>query len=392
VSEGKVSLALIGVGNIGNLHLQNIQKLDQVELAAVCDIVPEKAKTASETWGCPAYTDSQTLLEDHICDAVLIATPHYDHTTIGIAALEEGYHVLVEKPISVHKADCERLIAAHERAAHKDKNLVFAAMFNQRTDPHYQKIKQLVEAGELGRFLRISWIITDWFRTENYYASGGWRATWAGEGGGVLLNQCPHNLDLLQWICGIPTRVQGFCCIGKRHGIEVEDEVTAYLEFPDGCTGVFVTSTGEAPGTNRFEIAGDRGKLVLEDGTITFVRNETPATEFLQTSQAAFAKPDVETITFPIEGTGGQHAEILENFAAAILTGEELIAPAEEGVHSVELGNAMLYSSLTGRPVELPLDGEAFERELKKLIETSTYVKEEVVEADVDMKESFSKP
>jgi predicted dehydrogenase len=387
VSEGKVRLGLIGVGNIGNLHLRNIQKIDRVKLAAVCDIVLKRAQSASETWGCPAYTDAQTLLDDRVCDAVLIATPHYDHTTIGIAALEAGYHVLVEKPISVHKADCEQLIAAH-----RDEDLVFAAMFNQRTDPHYKKIKQLVEAGELGRFLRISWIITDWFRTETYYASGGWRATWAGEGGGVLLNQCPHNLDLLQWICGMPTRVRGFCAIGKRHHIEVEDEVTAYLEFPDGCTGVFITSTGEAPGTNRFEIAGDRGKLVLEDGTLTFVRNETPATEFLQTAKAAFAKPDVETITFPIEGTGGQHAEILENFADAILTGEALVAPAEEGIHSVELGNAMLYSSLTGRPVDLPLDGEAFERELKKLIEGSTYVKEKVVETDVDMQESFSKP
>ncbi|MBN1813992.1 MAG: Gfo/Idh/MocA family oxidoreductase [Anaerolineae bacterium] len=388
MSEGKVRLALIGVGNIGNLHLPNIQKLnDKIELAAVCDIIPERAQTASQTWGCPAYLDSQTLLDDHICDAVLIATPHYAHTSIGIAALKAGYHVLAEKPISVHKADCERLIAAH-----KDKDLVFAAMFNQRTDPHYIKIKQLVEAGELGRFLRISWIITDWFRTDTYYASGGWRATWGGEGGGVLLNQCPHNLDLLQWICGMPTMVRGFCGIGKRHDIEVEDEVTAYLEFPGDCTGVFATSTGEAPGTNRFEIAGDRGKLVLEDGTITFVRNETPATEFLRTSKASFAKPDVETITFPVEGTGGQHAEILENFADAILEGQDLIAPAEEGIRSVELGNAMLYSSLIGRPVELPLDGEAFERELKKLIATSTYVKGEVAEADVDMGDSFSKP
>jgi predicted dehydrogenase len=391
VSGKKVRLALIGVGNIGNLHLSNIQKLsDKIELAAVCDIIPERAQAASEKWGCPAYTDSQTLLDDHVCDAVLIATPHYDHTTTGIAALKAGHHVLVEKPISVHKADCERLIAAHERAAHK--SLVFAAMFNQRTDPHYKKIKQLVEKGELGRFLRISWIITDWFRTETYYASGGWRATWAGEGGGVLLNQCPHNLDLLQWICGMPTTVQGFCGIGKRHAIEVEDEVTAYLEFPGDCTGVFVTSTGETPGTNRFEIAGDRGKLVLEDGTITFVRNETPATEFLRTSKAAFAKPDVETMTFPVEGTGGQHAEILENFADAILEGKDLIAPAEEGINSVELGNAMLYSCLIGQPVELPLDGKAFERELKKLIETSTYVKGETVEADVDMGNSFSKP
>jgi len=387
MGEGRVRLALIGVGNIGNLHLMNIQQLDKVELAAVCDIRPERAQAASQTYHCPAYTDFRALLDDRICDAVLIATPHYDHTTIGIAALEAGYHVLVEKPISVHKADCERLIAAH-----KDKSLVFAAMFQMRTDPHYQKIKQLVDQGELGRFLRINWIITDWFRTEAYYASGGWRATWGGEGGGVLLNQCPHNLDLLQWICGMPTRVRGFCGIGKRHNIEVEDEVTAYLEYPDGCTGVFITSTGEAPGTNRFEIAGDRGKLVLEDGVLTFTRNEIPATEFLRTSKASFAKPEVEVITFSIEGMGGLHAEILENFADAILEGKELIAPAEEGIHSVELANAMLYSSLLGRPVELPLDGQAFEQELKKLIQSSTFVKGEEIEAEVDMSQSFSTP
>jgi predicted dehydrogenase len=384
MGEGKVRLAVIGVGNIGNLHLMNIQQLDKVELAAVCDIRPERAQAAAATWGCPAYTGSQTLLDDRVCDAVLIATPHYAHTTIGIAALEAGYHVLVEKPISVHKADCERLIAAH-----KDKDLVFAAMFQQRTDPHYKKIKQLVEDGELGRLLRISWIITDWFRPDAYYASGGWRATWAGEGGGVLLNQCPHNLDLLQWICGMPIKVRGFCGIGKWHDIEVEDEVTAYMEYLDDCTAIFVTSTGEAPGTNRFEIAGDRGKLVFEGGTLTFVRNQIPATEFMRTSKASFAKPDVETMTIPIEGTGGQHAEILENFADAILEGKELIAPAEEGIHSVELANAMLYSSLIGQTVKVPLDGAAFERELKKLIESSTYKKPEEVEAEVDIGKSF---
>ena len=169
MSAGKVKLAVIGVGNIGNLHLMNIQQQEKVELAAVCDIRPEMAQTASATCGCPAYTDSQALLDDRVCDAVLIATPHYAHTTIGIAALEAGYHVLVEKPISVHKADCERLIAAH-----KDKDLVFAAMFQLRTDPHAKKIKQLVDQGELGRFLRISWIITEWFRTAGGRPGQGW--------------------------------------------------------------------------------------------------------------------------------------------------------------------------------------------------------------------------
>jgi predicted dehydrogenase len=390
MSEKKARLAVIGIGTIGNLHLRNIEKSAKVELAAVCDIVPEKAQAAAEKCGCPAYIDSDTLLKDHVCDAVVIATPHYAHTTIGIAALESGHHVLVEKPISVHKADCERLIAAHARATHEDKGLVFAAMFNQRTDPHYKKIKQLVDTGELGDFLRVSWIITNWFRTQAYYDSGGWRATWAGEGGGVLLNQAPHNLDLFQWICGMPNKVRATCHLGKRHTIEVEDEVMAYLEYPNGCTGVFITSTGETPGTNRFEIAAEKGKLVLEDGQLAFTRNEVPATEFLRTSQASFAKPGVWNVTFPVSGHGGQHLEILENFCDAILEGAELIAPAEEGIHSVELANAMLYSALTGETVELPLDGGAFERELKKLIANSTFVKAAETQAEADVGKSFT--
>jgi predicted dehydrogenase len=250
-------------------------------------------------------------------------------------------------------------------------------------------MKELVSGGELGEILRVSWIITEWFRTETYYASGGWRATWAGEGGGVLLNQCPHNLDLLQWICGMPSCIRGFCEFGKRHNIEVEDEVTAYMEYPNGATGVFVTSTGEAPGSNRFEIAGDRGRLMIENNTVTLVRNEVPVLVFLETSDAAFGKPPTETLTFTFEGNGGQHAEILENFADAILDGAKLIAPAEEGIKSVELANAMLFSSLHKGPVALPLDSAAFENELQRLIESSTFVKAAEAGAAVDMEDSF---
>jgi predicted dehydrogenase len=380
----KVKLGLVGLGNIGGLHLRNIPNIDTVELAAVCDIVPEKAKAVSEQYGCPGYTDSDAMLADHVCDAVLIGTPHYAHTTIGIAAFESGHHVLVEKPISVHKADCERLIAAH-----KGTDLVFGAMFNQRTDPSYRKIKQLVEDGELGQFLRINWIITTWFRTQTYYDSGGWRATWAGEGGGVLLNQCPHNLDLLQWICGMPTKVHGFCGIGKRHTIEVEDEVTAYMEYPGDCTGVFITTTGEAPGTNRLEIAGDKAKLVYEAGTITLTRNLVASQEFLRTSEQSFARPPTEVETFSFEDHGRQHTGILENFCDAILTGAPLLAPGEEGIHSVELGNAMLYSSLIGRPVPVPIDAEAYESKLQELIASSSFVKEATERTETDMGKSF---
>lgn len=383
----RVKLAVIGLGNIGSLHLRNIENEPKVELTAVCDIVPEKADAAAAKYGVKAYYDSDALLADKVCDAVIVGTPHYFHTTIGIAAMDSGHHVIVEKPISVHKADCERLIAAHAR----NPETVFSAMFNQRTDPYYQKIRQIVQSGELGKLLRVNWIITNWFRTQAYYDSGGWRATWGGEGGGVLLNQCPHNLDLLQWITGMPLKVRGFCDIGKRHTIEVEDEVTAFLEYPGGCTGLFVTSTGEAPGTNRLEIAGDQGKLVYEDSKITYIRNEVPATEFLNTSPESFARPPVWNVEIPIRGGHGrQHAGILENFADAILTGAPLIAPAEEGINSVELANAMLYSSFLGKPVDMPLDGAAYEKKLQELIATSTFKKEVVEQTETDMGKSFN--
>ncbi|MFN3685171.1 MAG: Gfo/Idh/MocA family protein, partial [Fimbriimonadaceae bacterium] len=244
---GEVRLGIIGIGNMGSHHVRSMPQVRRCRLTAVCDVVPSKMDWID---GVDKFVDSRELIRSGLVDAVLVATPHYDHTTIGIDALDNGLHLLTEKPISVHKADCVRLIAAHKR----NPNLKFAAMFNQRTDPHYQRIRRIVRGGELGEIQRTSWIITDWFRSEAYYASGGWRATWAGEGGGVLLNQCPHNLDLFQWICGVPTRVDAKCSFGKYHRIEVEDEVTAYLEYANGATGVFVTSTGEAPGTNRLEI------------------------------------------------------------------------------------------------------------------------------------------
>jgi predicted dehydrogenase len=295
-----------------------------------------------------------------------VATPHYDHTTIGAASLKAGLHTLVEKPISVHKADAERLIAAHT-----DKKVVFSAMFNQRTDPHYTKVRDLIRNGDLGRILRVNWIITTWFRPENYYASGGWRATWAGEGGGVLLNQCPHNLDLYQWLFGMPDRVRGFCQFGRFHNIEVEDDVTAFFQYDDGTTGVFITSTGEAPGTNRLEIAADRGRVVIDDSGINFTRNVMPASEFSRTSSSMFGKPETWDVNIPISGKGGQHNGIMQNFIDAILDGKELIAPAVEGIRSVELGNAILLSAFTGKMVELPLNGRSYERRLKQLIANS---------------------
>ncbi len=379
----EVRLGIIGVGSMGSSHAKGLLdgNVSRCKLVAVCDIDPARLEQFKDL---KTYTDSSELIRSGEVDAVLIATPHYDHTTVGIDALEQGLHVLTEKPISVHKADCERLIAAH-----KGEGQVFSAMFNQRTNPAYKKVRELIQTGELGDISRVNWIVTDWFRSEAYYSSGGWRATWRGEGGGVLLNQCPHQLDLLQWMCGMPERVRAFCGFGVKHDIEVEDQVTAYLEYPNGATGVFITTTGEAPGTNRLEIAVERGKLVVENDTITWTRNETPTTEFSTTTQESFSRPSVWNINIPVSGSGGQHMEIIQNFTDAILDGKELLAPAHEGINSVELGNAMLFSSILGQTVELPMDGAAFETELKKLIATSRYVKKNVNAKVADLTGSF---
>jgi len=365
----EVRLGIIGLGNMGKVHAQSVLsgKIPRLRLAAVMDSNPEALKAYSEV---ECFTDAAALLKSKAIDAVLIATPHYSHTTLGIEALKAGYHVLVEKPISVHKADCERLIAAH-----KSKKQVFAAMFNQRTDPYYIKLRNLIQSGELGEVRRINWIITNWFRTGAYYSSGGWRATWAGEGGGVLLNQCPHNLDLWQWLFGLPQSVRAFCKIGRYHDIEVEDDVTAVLQYANGTSGVFITSTGEAPGTNRLEVTAERGRVVIENDKFLFTRNEVPMSEFSATTNETFATPPSWNVEIPISGHGGQHNEIMANFTGAILDGKPLIAPASEGIRSVELGNAMLLSSFQNKTIDFPLDAKAYERFLKKKIGESTFVK-----------------
>ncbi len=379
----------VGVDGIGNMGLSHAKALlsgavKRATLSAVCDWDPARLKTVDDKVA--KFTSSAQMIRSGKIDAIIIATPHYDHTTVGIAALKQGLHVLVEKPISVHKADCERLIAAH-----KNKKQVFAAMFNQRTIPTYRKIKQLIECGELGPIQRINWIITTWFRSEAYYASGGWRATWAGEGGGVLLNQCPHNLDLMQWFFGLPSAVRAFGYLGKYHNIEVEDEITAYLEYPTGATGVFITSTGEIPGTNRLEITADKGRLVVEQGKISFTRNEVPTRKFNKETPLLFGTPDAWDITIPAPGVTTAHTGIMQNFIDAIIDGKPLIAPAAEGIKSVELGNAMLYSALMGKTVKMPLDGKAFERSLQKLIKGSKFVKKTVKKTADDMSASFRK-
>ena len=380
-----VRIGIIGLGNIGKYHADYLLngKVNRCQLTAVADALAPLDPWAAKSL--KTFKDGEELIRSGAVEAVIIATPHYQHTTLGIAALDAGLHVMIEKPISVHKADAERLIAAHA----KHPKQVFAAMFQLRTEPRYVKMKKLIAGGELGSLVRMSWIITDWFRTEAYYASGGWRATWKGEGGGALLNQCPHNLDIVQWLCGMPARVRGFCQLGRYHNIEVEDNVTAYWEWASGATGVFITSTGEAPGTNRFEICGTRGKLVLENNRLTFTRNETDMVEFSRAAKTGFARPEIWNVEVPFDNAPAQHATLTQNMVDAILDGAPLIAPAEEGLNSVELANASLYSSLTGQTIHLPLDGAAYEKKLQQLVAESRFEKKVVAIQGEDFTKSF---
>ena len=370
-----VRLGIVGLGNMGKAHLNNIRtgKVPGMRVTALCESV---GTLPSLLEGEQPFTDVSKMIRSGHIDAILICTPHFSHTTIGIEALNAGLHVLVEKPISVHKADCERLIAAHT-----NKEKVFAAMFNMRTNATFKKVKDLIESGELGQVRRIHWEVTNWFRTNYYYATGGWRGTWKGEGGGVLMNQCPHNLDLFQWLFGMPQKVRGFCQFGRFHEIEVEDDVTAIMQYDNGTTATFVTSTGEAPGVNKLEISAEKGRLTVVDGTkIHFQRNRQPMSEFCMTAEAAFAMPESWSIDIPVDSTGGQHIEILQNFTNAILKGEKLLSPAEEGIHSVELANAILLSAWKDATIDLPMEANEYERILIEKGETSTF-KKTVVQA-----------
>ncbi len=372
----KVRIGVVGIGNMGSAHAMQLYngKVKGAVLSAVCDKNEARFALVDKHMDdtVSKYTSLTAMLADDVVDGVIIATPHYDHPELGIEVLNAGLHVLVEKPIGVYTKAVEAL---NEAAQNSDQ--VFTIMYNQRTNPVYQKVREMVQSGEIGELIRVNWVITDWFRSDFYYQSGGWRATWEGEGGGVLLNQCPHQIDLIQWICGMPKRVRGFAHYGKYHDIEVEDDVTAYFEYPNGATGVFITSTGEAPGTNRLEISGDKGKLVVEKGIITFYRNRIGASEFCKTTKTGFDKPENWQCHIPIVGEETGHVGIMQSFVDAILSGKEQIAPGLEGINGLSLSNAIHLSSWTDDWVTFPINQDLFYDILQKKIAESTIIKEE---------------
>ena len=369
--DKKIRLGLIGIGNMGSGHARNVVegRCPEFTLAAVAEINPERTEWAKKEIPSEAvyFEDAIQMLDSGLIDACLVAVPHYDHCRYAIECMKRGIHVMVEKPAGVYTKQVREM---NEEAA-KHPEVVFGMMFNQRTNCVYRKLRELVYSGKYGQLRRSNWLITNWYRPQAYYDSGDWRATWSGEGGGVLLNQCPHQLALWQWICGMPKKVHAHMHYGLWHDIEVEDDVTAYVEYPNGATGVFITSTGDAHGTNRFEIQMDRAKFVVENDKLMVEEFEVSEPEFTRTNKTPFATMPSTVTEAETDGLNLQHIGVLNAWAGAILRGEPLVADGSEGINGLTLSNAMHLSAFLGKEVELPLDEELYHAELMKRVATS---------------------
>ena len=367
-----VRIGIVGVGNMGSAHAHCIRsgRVGGLSLTALCDNDPKRLQYCREAFPEVAcYLDLRDMLASGRVDAVIVAVPHRLHAAIASQALENGLHVLVEKPIDVSVS-----VAARLNAVAKASGRVFGIMFNQRTNPLFARARDIVQSGGIGQLKRTSWTVTNWYRTQAYYDSGSWRATWAGEGGGVLLNQAPHNLDIWQWICGMPVAVMGFCSVGKYHNIEVEDEAVLHVRYENGAIGTFITSTGEYPGVNRLEIVGDGGLLVLEKGRLCYTRLCTSEREVCFDSPEGMPSIPCEETVYTPDGAETAHAGILQNFANAIRFGEPLLAPGYEGVAELSLSNAAYLSAWEdNRWVELPFDDAHFDELLRQRRAASRY-------------------
>lgn len=360
-----MKLGVIGIGNIGNVHASYIERgeIEGAELVAVADISEEKV----ERHNVKAFKDYKELIDSSLVDGVIISTPHPTHAEIATYALEKNVNVLIEKPADISATKVKLLNSAAEKSGK-----IFSIMFNQRTNPLFKKAKELIESETLGEIKRSSWIITNWFRTQAYYDSGNWRGNWKSEGGGVLINQAPHNLDIWQWLCGMPTKVTAFCDLGKHHNIEVEDEVTIFTRYVNGATGTFISSTGEYPGTNRLEITLDRGKIVIEEGVLKLWKLKDSVSDTISSDKNAFRKIDFDYEEIKDLSTESGHKEILQNFVNAVLKSEKLIANGTEGLNEILISNAAYLSSWTGETVNIPFDFEEFDKRLFELSLNST--------------------
>ena len=371
----KVKIGIIGYGNMGTTHVKNIMagQVPNMELVAVCDTDPERRQVVSERFPeIKVFDNADEMLKSGLMDTVLIAVPHYGHSELAIKAFECGLNVITEKPAGVYTKQVKEM-----NEAAKKSGKLFGIMYNQRTNPVYQKLRSMIQNGELGHIKRITWIITDWYRSQSYHDSSSWRSTWKDEGGGALINQNPHQLDLWQWMFGMPEKIYAKVSFGKYYNIEVEDDVMAHFEYANGTTGQYITSTGEAPGTNRLEIACDMGKVVIENDTMIFHRNVVSEREFNKTNAEPFGLPECWKCEIPVDTSGGeQHVGILKNFASVLLKGGDLLAKGEDGILGLTISNAIHLSAWTGETIDLNnFPDDKYYELLQERIKKSTVVK-----------------
>ncbi|CUH92163.1 Gfo/Idh/MocA family protein [Herbinix luporum] len=381
----KVRIGIIGIGNIGSAHALNIfnGKIKGLELTALCDIDPNRFKWAKNTFGMqiPLYSDYRLLLKSGLVDAILIATPHSLHPFIAMDGFRANLHVLTEKPAGIDTFHVRQM-----NKAAKESGKIYAIMYNQRTNPLFARLKSMVEEGKLGEIKRFTWIVSNWYRTQAYYNSGTWRGSWSGEGGGVLMNQCPHNLDIWQWITGMPVKIRAFCKYGHYHNITVEDDVTIVAEYANKATAVFITSTGEYPGTNRMEYIGTKGKVIIEEGILKFYSLESDEREIRFTTDAASPNIDVYYEEFKQTEPESGHIGILQNFTDAILYNKDLLAPGYEGINGLTISNAAYMSDWLDSWIDLPLDEELYRRLLKEKQEKEVTIKKQAFKENLNGK------
>ena len=368
----KVRLGIIGIGNQGSSYAKRFVKenwVPDIELVAIADINPARIAWAKENLSpdLAYFDDAIAMLDSGLINACVVSIPHYDHPRYAMECMKRGIHVMCEKPAGVYT----RQVREMNEEAKKHPDVVFGMMFNQRTNCLYRKMRELVQSGKYGRVRRANWLITNWYRSQFYYDSGDWRATWSGEGGGVLLNQCPHQLDLWQWILGMPKKLQSFMRYGQWHDIEVEDDVTTWMEYEDGHTGVFITSTGDPHGSNRFEVEMDGAQLIAEGDKLFLLEFDQLEQDWTKTNKIPFASVPAHEVEVEMDGLNPQHQGVFQAFAGAILRGEPLVAGGEEGINGLTLSNAMHLSAFLGKPVELPFDEDLYESELMKRVATS---------------------
>ncbi len=376
-----VRVGVVGVGSMGNGHADcTMNKVEETELVAVCDTDKAVADARAEEYGVKAFSSHEELLRSGLVDAITIATPHYDHPPIAVDAFNTGIHVMSEKPIGVTVGAADKMLAAA-----KESGLVFSVGYQRRFDPTVQAMKRVMESGRLGKIYRAMMIETH-FRSQAYYDSAGWRATWKGEGGGVLLNQSPHGIDIFMMLMGLPRRLQAVTRTYGHH-IEVEDEASAMLEWEGDIQGYYHTSTNEVPTRTIMEICGDNGKLVYNGGSAQLFLLEQPLSEYNKDSTKMWGHPEVaeepmELPDIPVQG----HEAVIRNFARAILFGEERMSPGEEGIDSLEFINATILSGGTGKPVEFPVPRDEYEEFIQEKISTSTFEKTVRAQQAIDPK------